>query len=253
MLKRIEIIGIPYDREVKPGDNIAKIIVNSSKKAGVEIMDRDIIIVSHKIVSKSEGRVIKLSEISPSGEAYKIAEITDKDPRLVELIIREAVEILKVEAGHIITLTKQGIVCANSGIDQSNTGGEDRVILLPENPDLSARKIRMEIKKLTGRNVGIIISDTYGRPFRLGMINLAIGFSGINPYRSYIGKPDRDGYIMRVTQVVIVDELASAAELVIGQGAESIPFAIARNVEYSYCEKCKYRDIYMEKDMWLFR
>jgi len=252
-MKVIQVIGIPYEKEVLPGDDIAEIIISSAKKNNIEILDKDIIVVSHKVISKAEGRVVELSKVKPSKLAIEIASKTDKDPRLVELIIKEAKEILKVEAGHIITLTKHGIVCANSGIDQSNTGGEGKVVLLPLDPDKSAREIRRKIKEKIGVNVAVIVSDTYGRPFRLGMINLAIGFSGIRPFRDYIGKPDRNGYIMRVTQVAIVDELSSAAELVIGQARENTPFAIIRNVDYEVDEDAKYADIYMEKKMWLFR
>ncbi len=253
MLRRIEVIGLYYDKEVKKGDNIGEIIVETSKKMGVKINDGDIIVVTHKVVSKAEGRVVNLNKINPSKKALEIAKITNKDPRLVELILRESKELLKVEDGHIIVLTKHGIVCANAGIDKSNAGGEENVVLLPENPDESARKIRETIKKILGVDVAVIIVDTYGRPFRWGVIDLAIGFSGINPYRDYRGKPDRDGYIMRVTRVAIVDEVASAAELVIGQGAESIPFAIVRGVEYEKCEECGFKDLFMPKDQWLFR
>jgi len=253
ILRRIEVIGIPYGEEVLPGDDVGKIIVEAAAKAGIEILDGDIIVVSHKVVSKAEGRVVDLRSVEPSEKAVEIARRTDKDPRLVEVVLREAAEVLKVERGHIITLTRHGIVCANSGVDQSNAGGQDRVVLLPLDPDESARKIRRRILELTGRRVAVIISDTYGRPFRLGVINLAIGFAGINPFRSYVGKPDRDGYIMRVTQVAVVDEIAAAAELVIGQGRENTPFAIVRSVEYDECEDCGFRDIYMRREDWLFR
>lgn len=252
-LIKIEVIGLKYDKEICPGDDIANIIVDLLKKYSINIDNNDIIVISHKVVSKAEGRVINLSSITPSQEAIKISRETGKDPRVVELILREAKEVLKVENGHIITFTHHGIVCANSGVDMSNAGGSDKVVLLPLDPDKSAERIRRRIMELTGKQVAVIISDTYGRPFRLGVINLAIGFSGIKPFRSYIGKPDRDGYIMRVTEVAIVDELASAAELVMGQGAEGVPFALIKNISYEVCENCNFNDVVMDKSKWLFK
>lgn len=252
-MRKIEIIGLHYDKEVKKGDDIGRIVVDIVKSSGIKMFDRDILVVTHKVVSKAEGRVVNLNTIKPSKRAIELAEKVNKDPRLVELILRESKEVLKAESGHIISLTHHGIVCADAGIDKSNTGGKDRVVLLPKNPDASARKIRETIRELLGVNVAVIISDTYGRPFREGVINQAIGFSGIMPYRDYIGKPDRDGYIMRVTKVTVVDEIASAAELVIGQGKENVPFAIVRGIEYEICEDCSFKDIFMEKEKWLFR
>lgn len=252
-MTRIEIIGLHYDKEIVKGDDIGKIIVELSRKYNVKINDKDIIVVAHKVVSKAEGRVVNLNSISPSTRALEIGKETGKDPRLIELILRESQEILKISNGHIITLTKHGIVCANAGIDASNSGGDEYVVLLPTDPDASARTIRNTIRKLLGVDVAVIITDTYGRPFRLGVINLAIGFSGIKPYRDYRGKPDRNGKLMRITMVTIVDEIAAAAELVMGQGAESIPFAIVKGISYEKCEECGFKDIYMPKEKWLFR
>ncbi len=252
-MRRIEAIGLYYDKEVKKGDDLGKIIVELLKKYNVRINDGDIIVVAHKVVSKAEGRVVNLGRIKPSGKAIEIAEKTGKDPRLVELILRESQEILKIGNGHIITLTRHGIVCANTGIDKSNSGGDDYVVLLPVNPDESARRIRETIRKMLGVDVAVIITDTYGRPFRQGVINLAIGFSGINPYRDYRGKPDRNGYLMKVTRVAIVDEIASLAELVMGQGDESTPFVVVKGVEYEKCEHCGFNDIRMPKEEWLFK
>jgi len=252
-MRKIEVIGLYYDKEIKRGDDIGRIIIEVAKKMGIEISDGDVIVVTHKVVSKAEGRVVNLNRVRPSKKALEIARMVNKDPRLVELILREAKEVLKIGDGHIITLTRHGIVCANAGIDRSNAGGEGNVVLLPENPDESAKRIRKTIKEVLGVDVAVIITDTYGRPFRMGVINLAIGFSGINPYRDYRSKPDRNGYLMRTTRVAIVDEIASAAELVIGQGAENTPFAIVRGADYEKCEECGFNDIYMPKEKWLFK
>lgn len=252
-MRRIEVIGLKYDREIIKGDSVSEAVVEAIKSNGVSLMDGDIIVVTHKVVSKAEGRTVDLNSVNPSEKALEIARETGKDPRLVELILRESKEILKISGGHIIVLTKHGIVCANAGIDKSNAGGENYVVLLPEDPDRSAREIRSRVMKEFGVKVAVVISDTYGRPFREGMVNQAIGFAGINPYRNYIGKPDRDGYIMRVTRMAIVDEVAGAAELVIGQATENTPFAIVRGVDYEECSECSFKDLVMPKEKWLFQ
>ncbi|MEM2261971.1 MAG: coenzyme F420-0:L-glutamate ligase [Ignisphaera sp.] len=252
-MRRIEIYGLRIDKEILPGDNIAETLIMAAESNGIRILDGDIIVVSSKVIAKSEGRVVSLDSVEPSEEAMRIANISNKDPRLVELILRESKEILKVERNNIIVLTRHGIVGANAGIDQSNTGGTGKVVLLPIDPDDSARKIRRYINDKLGVNVAVIVSDTYGRPFREGQINLAIGFAGICPYRDYRGQSDRDGYILRVKNIAIVDEIAAAAELVMGQSIENTPFAIVRGVEYGRCEEASFKDIAMPKERWLFR
>lgn len=252
-MRRVEIYGLRIDREVMPGDDIVDLIITASESNGVKMVDGDIIVVCSKVIAKSEGRIISLESVKPSEEAIRIAAVIDKDPRLVELILRESREVLKVERNNIITLTKHGIVGANAGIDQSNTGGLGRVVLLPIDPDASARNIRRNIKSRLGVDVAVIVSDTYGRPFREGQINLAIGFAGICPYRDYRGLSDRDGYILRVKNIAVVDEIAAAAELVMGQATENTPFAIVRGVEYSRCEDASFKDVVMPKERWLFR
>lgn len=253
-LRSVVVIGLKLDDEVREGDDIARLFVEAARKNGVKLCNGDIVVVSHKIVSKAEGRVVCLHEINPSEKALELASVTGKDPRLLEVVLREAKEVLKVGDGHVITLTKHGIVCANSGVDRTNSGGAgERVVLLPEDPDASARRIRENIMKLTGTRVAVVIIDTYGRPFREGVVNMAIGFSGINPFRDYRGKPDRDGYLLRSTRVNIVDEIACAAELVMGQGNESVPFAIVRGVEYEESDKYGLKDILMSRNKWLFK
>ncbi len=248
----VEIIPLRTIPDIVPGTDLGKVIVEACARENIEIQDRDIIVVASKIVSKAEGRIVKLDNVSPSNDAQKLSEETGLDPRLVELILREG-KVLKIKKGLIITLVRS-IVCGNAGIDFSNVDGSgETVCLLPEDPDRSARKIRERIRELTGRDVAVLIVDTCGRPFRRGVVNFVIGLAGINPFRSYIGKRDRYGYTMTKTVVCIADEVAAAAELVMGQGDESCPVAIVRGVEYSPCEDCSAYDIYMPEEQWLFR
>ncbi|RLF19107.1 MAG: coenzyme F420-0:L-glutamate ligase [Thermoprotei archaeon] len=251
---RIEIIGLKGFPDVKKGDDIGKLIVEIARKNGVELMDGDVVIVAQKIVSKAEGRIVDLDKIVPSKTAYELGEKLGKDPRLVEVVLRECREVLKAESGHLIVLTRHGLVCANAGVDASNVDGSGiRVSLLPIDPDESARRIRKRIRELTGKNVVVVITDTFGRPFREGVVNFAIGFSGIAPFRDYIGKPDRYGYIMRVTRVCVVDEIAAAAELIMGQGGEGIPVVIMRGVKFDWDEKAGLEQVIMNRSKWLFR
>jgi len=221
----IAIEGLPLS---KKDDNIGQLIVHATKKQKIQLQEKDVIVVTHVFVSKAEGNIVNLDTIKPSERAFEIAKQTNKDPALVEVILQEAKEIVKIGQNSIITETKSGTISANSGVDQSNVLGERNVVPLPKNPNKSAQNIREEIKKLTGVNVAIIISDTHGRPFRMGEINIAIGVAGINPIRDRRGEKDLFGYTLRIKQTAIADELASAAELVMGQANEGIPAAIIR-------------------------
>jgi len=200
----------------------------SSNQCGIE--DDDILIISQKIVSKQEGRVINLDTVIPSELSIGIASAYEKDPKLVEVILSESKRIVRMEHGVIIVKTKHDFTCANAGIDQSNVDG-NFVTLLPINPDNSAKLIQDEIKKKTGKKMAVIISDTFGRPFRLGQIDNAIGVAGIESILNYEGKPDTFGKILRVTAIAIVDELCSAAELVM-QKTKKCPMAIIKNYKY---------------------
>jgi len=215
---------------VKYGDRLADIIVQAAEREGVSIESGDVIVVSQKIVSKAEGRVVKLSEVKISSKAHNVACITQKDPRLVELIIRASRRIIKADRRVLIVETKQGQVCLSAGIDKSNVEGPDSYALLPENPDNSATKLKRRIEKLTGARIAVVISDTYSRPSRRGQVDFAIGFSGIAPIIDYRGKSDLFGYRLRFKYVAVVDELASAAELVKGQSAERIPVVIIKGL-----------------------
>ncbi len=247
---RIEIIGIPGIPEIEPGDDLARIIVNAAAKSGVGIMDRDVIVVAHKIVSKAEGRLVRLSDVVPSEFARNLASLLDKSPEEVEVILRESRAIVRYRRGILITENRSGIVMANSGVDRSNVRG-DYVLLLPADPDASARAIRKRIGELTGKEVAVIISDTMGRPIREGQVDAAVGISGIAPFRDYRGKVDFFGKELKVTKIAHVDEIASAAELVMMK-LRRVPVAIVRGYEYEPSEEGS-SDLVLPEDRDMFR
>jgi coenzyme F420-0:L-glutamate ligase / coenzyme F420-1:gamma-L-glutamate ligase len=231
-LSNTQIIPILINNDISKGDDIADIIIDAINKKNESLLENDVVIITHKIISKAEGRTADLSKIIPSEESHKISLNTGKDPRLVELIISQSNEIVRIERDIIIAETKHGFVCANAGIDASNVGkSTNTVVLLPDDPDESARRIRNDIKSRTNINVSVIVSDTFGRPFRKGQVNVAIGSSGINPILSYVGNTDMYGKILKVTEIAIADELASAAELVMGKSSR-IPVVIVRGYNY---------------------
>ncbi|MCW4000451.1 MAG: coenzyme F420-0:L-glutamate ligase [Candidatus Bathyarchaeota archaeon] len=221
--------GLPL---IQSGDNLGKLIVEAAQKQGTPIQPHDVMVVTHVVVSKAEGNIVNLDEVKPSQQAIEIAKQTSKDPALVEVILRETREIVRLGQNSLITETVNGIVCANAGVDRSNVSGERNVVPLPKNPNVSAQNIRREIKRLTGADVAVIVSDTHGRPFRMGEINIAVGVSGFKPIRDRRGEKDLFGYTLRIKQTAVADELASAAELVIGQASEGIPAAIVRGYDY---------------------
>jgi coenzyme F420-0:L-glutamate ligase/coenzyme F420-1:gamma-L-glutamate ligase len=218
------------------GDNIAELIFSAAARSSITFRNLDIVVISHTIVSRAEGRQLNLNTIEPSTKAVEIAEKTGKDPRHVEVILRESRRVLRVERGVIISETKHGITSANAGVDASNSGGPDYVITLPEDPDLSAARIRYDLKRLTGRELAVIICDTVGRPFRRGTVNIAIGCSGINPLWDRRGEKDLFGRILTSKITCVADEIASAAELVIGQADEGTPVAIVRGYDFEAAE-----------------
>jgi len=254
-MRRVEIIGLEGLPEIKQGDDLPALIYRSALQQGVILQDRDIIVVSQKVVSKAEGRVVDLSGIKPTPQALKIAKLGRRDPRYVELALREAKTIIKQVKGQLITETQQGWIYSYSGVDLSNVSGGSAATLLPADPDQSAQRIREGLEKLSGKRLGVIISDTCGRPFRRGDINVAIGVSGFKPILDLRGKRDIFGYKLRLKKVAVADEIASAAELVMGELNERIPVAIVRgvNVEldaYANSEPLKKRkehDIFLKE------
>ena len=228
----LHIFPVHFKQDINPDSNLVDILI-SSNKCGIE--DGDVIVVSQKIVSKQEGRAINLDTVIPSELSIGIASAYDKDPKLVEAILSETTRIVRMEHGVIIVQTKHGFVCANAGIDESNVDG-NYVTLLPKDPDTSSKLIRSEIQTKTGKKVAVIISDTFGRPFRLGQTDNAIGVAGIESILSYEGKPDTFGKILRVTAIAIVDELSAAAELVMEKTKKS-PMAIIKNYQFESKEE----------------
>jgi coenzyme F420-0:L-glutamate ligase/coenzyme F420-1:gamma-L-glutamate ligase len=218
--------------EARKGDDIAAQIAHAAAR-GPSIERGDIIVVTQKIVSKAEGRVVPLANVTPSPEAERMAIETEKDPRLVELILHESNEIVRQRGPVLITETRHGFVCANAGIDASNVGTEGLVCLLPEDPDRSAAAIRASIKRLTGIEVAVIISDTFGRAWREGHTNVAVGIAGMLPFVDYVGQIDPFGYELRVSMLAVADELAGAAELVMGK-LDGVPVAIVRGYAYRH-------------------
>lgn len=254
MAKTICIIGLQKIPLIKPGDNLSKIIVETMKKEKVPIEDGDIIVVAQKIVSKAEGRTVKLKDIVPSEKAKEIARQTLKDPRLVELILKETRNIVKATPEIFIIENKEGIICINAGIDKSNVSGDDSYTLLPEDSDKSARELLSEIAKLTGKKVAVVICDTYSRPFRRGQVGFTIGIAGIDSFVDYRGQKDLFNYTLKVKNTAIADEIASAAELVIGQGKEAIPVAIIKNLtRVKWTKETSTKDLLIPKQEDLFK
>ena len=216
---------------IREGDNLADLIVTASKEEGIQLVTRDVVVIAQKIVSKAEGRVVTLGSITPSALAEEIAKTSGKDPRHVEAILRESAKIVRRKDAHLIVETKHGFVCANAGVDRSNVEDQNSLTLLPIDPDKSAREIREGIRKLTGANVGVIISDTFGRAWRIGQVNVAIGLDGTPPVLDYRGQKDMFGYVLSVTQMAVADELASAAELVMRK-SDRVPVVIIRGFDY---------------------
>ncbi|MGC2668161.1 MAG: coenzyme F420-0:L-glutamate ligase, partial [Candidatus Nitrosopolaris sp.] len=217
------------------------------------LSEGDILVVAQKVISKAEGRLIDLKLVNPSEKSLQIAKQNDKDPRLIELILNESVDILRLARGILIVETKRGLICANAGVDQSNVEkSNDYAALLPEDADLSARELRHSLKRKTGIDVAVVITDTFGRPFREGQINVAIGIAGIQPIKSYIGTLDMYGKKLKVTEIAVVDEIASAAELQMGK-SERIPVVIIRGYVYQMVETSSLSQLLRARGKDLFR
>lgn len=225
---------------IRPGDDLAGMILEALRIAGISLADGDILVVAQKIVSKSEGRLANLAKVTPSEAAFELAYRAEKDPRLVELILRESREVLRVRPGTIVVEHRLGFVCASAGIDHSNVqpedglegAAEDWVLLLPENPDASASCLRQKLEAASGARVGVLVIDSHGRAWRLGTVGVAIGVSGLPALVDLRGEADLFGYRLQITQVGAADELAAAASLVMGQAAEGTPVVHVRGFPY---------------------
>ena len=230
MPPRYEVIGIEGLPEIGVGQDLARLIVEAARAQQTPLAAGDLLVLSQKIVSKTEGRIVRLGDVTPSPETLSVAEEIGRDPRLVEVILRESRRIVRKDKGVLIVETHHGLVCANAGVDQSNVDA-DTACLLPEDSDRSARGLRDGLRALTGHDLGIIIADTFGRPWREGLINVAIGVAGLEPLKSYLGEKDPAGHVLQATILAIADELSSAAEPIMGK-LDRIPVVIIRGLDW---------------------
>ena len=248
------LIGIPL---IVKGDEISTILTNAIEKDGIHLRDDDILVITQKIISKAEGRQIQLTSIAPSIRAMEISKVCKKDPRLIELILSESNEVLRITKKHIIVEHRLGFICANAGIDHSNVCKEegtaiDSYLLLPINPDQSADIIRKKIKKVTGKSIGVLIIDSHGRAWRNGVVGTSIGLAGMPALVDLRGKEDMFGFKLRITQVAAADELSAAASLIMGQADEKIPAVHVRGFPYKM-HKASIKELIRDKQKDLFR
>jgi coenzyme F420-0:L-glutamate ligase/coenzyme F420-1:gamma-L-glutamate ligase len=237
------VLGLP---EIEPGADLATLIAGA-----VELRDGDIVVVTSKIVSKAEGAVVELADVEPSPFATDWGTRWEKDPRVVEVVLRESTRIVRQIGPVLITETRHGFVCANSGVDQSSSGASDRVVVLPADPDASARQLRKRFVAL-GADVAVVVSDTFGRPWREGQTDVAIGIAGMHPLQSYIGQVDPHGHEFRVQELCIADELAAAAELVKGNTSR-VPVAVVRGRQWDRDDDATMRVVVRDSAHDLFR
>lgn len=251
--QEIRVLPVRVLRDVRPGDKLYSLILRSLVRNKIILEDGDIVVIAQKIVSKAEGQIVRLSSLIPSSFAIQLAKQCKKDPRTTELVLRQSKNIVKISNGVIISETKHGFICANAGVDQSNImNSEETALLLPDDPDASAKKIMLMLKEKTNREIAVIITDSFGRPFRNGQTNVAIGIAGINPIMSYVGKKDMYGKKLKVTEIAVVDELASTAELVMGK-SKGIPIAVIRGFDFIRSENALINGLIREREKDLFR
>lgn len=232
-MSELYLMSIPHIPHVQPGDNVAELLLAALAQAGMVLQDGDVLAIAQKIVSKAEGRLVKLAEVTPGPRAQEVAAQTGKDPRLVELILQESVAISRLRPGVLIVRHRLGFTSANAGIDRSNVAqmdGEETVLLLPQDPDGAAAQIRQTFYERLAVKVGVVITDSHGRPFRLGSVGVAIGVAGITALWNRRGEPDLYGYQLQHTDVAVADEIAAAAGLLMGQAAEGAPVVLVRGL-----------------------
>ncbi len=247
-IRLIPLRGLP---EILPGQDLTALIIEAAREQGTELQERDVVVITQKIVSKAEGRLVDLRDVTPSPFACEIAETYAKDARLVEIVLQESRRIVRMDHGVIITETKHGFVCANSGVDASNVPDKEVVALLPEDADRSAFGIRSSIMNLLGIDVAVVISDSFGRPWRDGIVDVAVGVAGMSAKRDYVDQKDPHGYNLRATVMATADELASAAELAMGK-LERVPVVIVRGYDYPQGEG-KATDLVRAPELDMFR
>lgn len=246
--------GIPF---IRPGDNLADIVVQALAENGISLADNDILVFAQKVISKAENRLVNLATVTPSPAALELAAKSEKDPRLAELILRESNAVLRTRPGTVIVEHRIGFVSANAGIDHSNVAGdgnahEEWVLLLPEDPDASARRLRAQIQQRTGKTIGVLIIDSHGRAWRLGTVGVAIGLAGVPALVDLRGQKDLFDYTLKITIIGAADELAAAASLVMGQAAEGTPIVHVRGFNYPLRES-SIQELIRPRDQDLFR
>jgi len=252
MPPEVRVIGVQGMPEIKPGDDLSSLLIDAAQEQGTPIEAGDVVVVTQKVVSKAEGQVISIEGVEPSALAISITEGFRRDPRHTEIILRESARIVRMDRGVIISETRHGFYCANAGIDASNIPGSDTVCLLPVDSDVSAQGIRNAINGRLGIDVAVIVSDTFGRPWRNGAANVAIGVAGFDPMLSYVGQEDSHGNMMYTTEIAVADELAATAELVTGK-VEGVPVSIIRGYPYVPMENASIKRILRTGDRDLFR
>ncbi len=236
MTTALTLIALPHFPHVQPGDALPQLILAALEASGLALQPGDVLAVAQKIVSKSEGRLVNLASVTPGPRALEVAAQTEKDPRVVELILQESEEISRMRPGVLVVRHRLGFVSANAGIDRSNVpqaGGGEWVLLLPRDPDASAEALRQALLQATGVAVGIVITDSHGRPFRLGTVGVALGVAGLPALWNRRGEPDLYGYLLQHTDVGVADEIAAAAGLLMGQAAEGAPVVLLRGLTFS--------------------
>jgi coenzyme F420-0:L-glutamate ligase/coenzyme F420-1:gamma-L-glutamate ligase len=247
----LSIFGVPGLPEITPGMDLAAASLDAAAAAGTALEDGDVLIITSKIVSKAEGQIVELDKVSVTPFARQYAERWEKEPAIVELVLQEAKRVVRQVGPIMITETRHGFICANSGVDQSSSGGHGLAVLLPVDPDTSAREIRNALKE-RGVDVCVIISDTFGRPWREGQTDIAIGIAGMHPVTSYIGQVDPHGHEFRVQALCTADELAGAAELVKGN-LSRVPVAVVRGFQWERDEEATMQLIIRDSERDLFR
>ena len=230
-VSEVRILSVPGMPIIVPGDDLAGLIQQAAENASLAVQDGDIVVVTQKIVSKAEDCLVSLANVTPSPLAEQFARQWDKDARQVEVVLQASRRIVKMDRGVIIAETHHGFICANAGVDRSNMEGDDVVAVLPPDPDASARAIRDRLREQMGVDVAVIISDTFGRPWREGLVNVAIGLAGMQANVDYTGQYDAQGYELKVTALSVADELAAAAELVMNK-LDNVPVAVIRGYDY---------------------
>jgi coenzyme F420-0:L-glutamate ligase/coenzyme F420-1:gamma-L-glutamate ligase len=250
-MKRLELVGLEDIGEVGPGDFVGRLICDACLRQKIDLRNDDVLVIAQKIISKSEGRIVALDDIQPSARAIELGRALNKEPALVEVILSESRTVIRTGGRALIVETHHGLVCANAGVDQSNVGLR-QVTLLPKDPDRSAREIRKEIRQRTGKNPAVIISDSFGRTWRIGTVDVAIGIAGMKPIKDERGLEDRYGYQLKAAVAAVADEVAAAAELVMGK-RDGVPVVVVRGYDVKKKEDGTAQELHRPEAEDLFR